>query len=319
MGMALLVAWAAHAVGLPAKHAKSALGKQLLARTITPRAFFTQACGTELSTSDVHATLKPFLYGYTHRLFLGDDFGSAKPIQKLLRLHRADERAFSDDYLGTFKKALKSPYLVPDSWQALARLAPVLDARWADYRKTKFKKAPDLALYENAATLRDAQKLAVSTARVVTAQVDPGLGDALIASVGQRIKAVKTTLEAAGLPLGKKVDEQGNAALGVSYMGVKTKGQMTVDSVTFYANKYTRHIRGAGAELQFKAWPGALPKVFKGIALGDSRDAVRAALGKPTQSPGDFDWFTVRPNRRITACFGRGKLVLVELGLVTRG
>src|SRR5580704_7794062 len=106
VGMALLVAWAAEKFGLPPKHAGTPLGKQLLARAITPRAFLIGACGKTLTTVDVDAKLERFLNAYVHRLYIGDEFDArdktAKTIAKLLLLHRDDERAYNDDFLGTF-------------------------------------------------------------------------------------------------------------------------------------------------------------------------------------------------------------------------
>ncbi|MBA3540764.1 MAG: hypothetical protein H0T79_14225 [Deltaproteobacteria bacterium] len=319
VGMGLLVAWAAHHFGLPKKHAKSEVGKQLLGRTITPRTFLVTACKKTLTSEDVDPKLVDFLYGYTNRMFLGEDARDAtdKPIAKLLRLGRADERAFTDDFLGTFKTAVPNPFLVPDSWDAVERITPILDARWFDYQKTKFEASPDLSLYETAAKLRDAKKLSVKRAKVVADTVDHALTEELIALVDRPLsdKAVQAVLSRAGLPIGKKIDEQANPRLGVSYMGAKFaiagKRVMGVDSVCFYANKQKSYIRGLKAEVQFVGYPGVLPN---GLAFGALRAAVVKKLGTPKESGTASDVWYPSKHRRVSCLYARGKLVSIEFG-----
>jgi hypothetical protein len=324
VGMALLVAWAAEKFGVPPKHAKTPLGKQLLARAITPRAFLIGACDKTLTTLDVDAKLEHFLNAYVHRLYIGDAFDArdktAKAIAKLLVLDRDDERAYNDDFLGTFAKAVENPYYVPDSWDAVDRIAPVLDARWADFQATAFDRAPELGLYERAAKLRDAHVVTADRApkrATPGVAVDDKLAGELVALVGRVLADadVKSVLARAGLPIGKKIDEQANPALGVSYMGVKLpvgdKRVMGVDSVCFYASKQRSYIRGIGSEVEFVGYPAALPL---GLAFGDAKVAVVKRLGKPSSADdGGAIWRDAK--RRISCKFASGKLVQVDIGL----
>ncbi|HEY0252450.1 MAG TPA: hypothetical protein VGC41_13035, partial [Kofleriaceae bacterium] len=306
-GMALLLAWATEKFGASDKHGT-------LDRKIGPRTHFLATCKNTLTTLDVDKQLGGFLWGYTNRMFLGEDARkpAARTIKKLLNLHREDEIAFSDDYLATFKD-LANPYYVPDRWDAVDRIAPVLDARWADYQKTKFEKAPDLELYEKAAKARDAVKVTPEkqAAAVQTGTIDAG---ELIACIGKPMtdKTVKDVLTRAGMPIGKKIDEQANPSLGVSYLGDKEKGKMRVGDATFYAAKQKRHIRGLGREVIFEGYKGALPL---GVKLGDKRAAVHKRFGKPASQGDDTDIWFPRVDRRIAATFSKnGVLVTLNIG-----
>lgn len=317
VGMALLVAWGADRFGLPAKHAGGELGKQLLARKITPRTFLIAACNKTLTTLDFDPKLGGFLYAYTNRISAGDGREQADTaIKKLLHLHRDDERAFTDDFLGTFSKVLSNPFHVPDSWDAVDRLAPVLDARWADYDATKFHQPPPLALYEKAAKLRDQHAVTAARATPAVASADATLAADLIALIGRPLSdaAVKAVLARAGMPVGKKIDEQANPALGVAYMGTKIelagKRVLGVDAVWFYANKQKSYIRGIGAEVEFVGFPGVLPHE---LAFGDPRATVIRKLGKPAEADSDADLWYPTKQRRIRCSYTRGKLVEVIL------
>jgi hypothetical protein len=316
VGMALLVAWAATKHGLPAKHAASPLGKQLLARKITPREFLVGACAKTLTSLDVAPALGDFLHGYTHRLFTERDQANAA-IAKLLHLHRADERAYPDDFLGTFKHAVDNPFHVPDSWAAVDRIAPVLDARWADYQATRFARAPDLKLYEKAAKARDARAVSAARADVAPAAADAGLAEELVGLIDRALKDphVKTVLTRAGMPIGKKIDQQANPALGIAYMGTKFeidgKKELGVDAVYFFAAKQKSYIRGIGGEVEFAGYPGPLPH---GLVLGESRAAVAKKLGKPTKTYEDNDYWTPSTNRKLACTFAKGKLVELYIG-----
>jgi len=314
VGMALLVAWAADRFGLPDKHAKTELGRQLAARAITPRAFLVKACDKTLTSLDVAGELGDFLYGYVHRTFLddeGDRDAADKAITKLLRLKRSDERAYTDDFLGTFSKVLESPFHVPDSWDAVDRIAPVLDARYADYKATRFAKAPKLALYDKAAAARDKVSIAPDRKAKGAASADAALAADLIAAIGKPLKdaAVKAVITRAGMPVGKRIDQQANPALGVSYMGSKIGKELCVTGVWFYAAKQRSYVRGIGAEVQFDAYPGALPSA---LAFGDARAAVAKKLGKPKSSSDEHDFWSPRRGLKQSCCFAKGKLVEVH-------
>jgi hypothetical protein len=319
-GMALLVAWAADRHGLPAKHASTDKGKALAARKITPRRFLIEACGKTLSTLDVAPQLGEFLSVYTHNTYCGDDDArkaTYKPIQKLLKLERPDELRYTDDYLGTFSD-LESSAHVPDSWDAVDRIAPVIDARYADFQETGFQEPPkNLKAYEKAAKLRDAVKVTRETKTLAKVAVDDALAETLVGLLGKPLtdKDVKAILTRAGLPVGKRIDEQANPASGISYMGSKFdiagKHALGISNVAFHANKYKTFIRGIGAEVEMRGYGGALPS---GVRIGDARDAVRNKMGAPTKSDDDDDVWNPK-GRRIRAEFKRGKLVRMVFSL----
>lgn len=308
-GMALLLAWASETFDAPAKH-------RALTRKVSPRAHFVATCKTTLTTLDVDKKLGDFLYGYTNRMFNGEDAraASARTIKKWLNLHRADEIAYSDDYLATFAD-LKNPYYVPGTWDAVDRIAPVLNARWADYQKTKFKKPPDLKLYEAAAKKRDAVKLAPEKKGAAAATGGFTETAALLACIGKPLadKTTKDTILRAGMPVGKKIDQQANPAAGVSYMGDKDKGKMRCSDVYFFAAKQKSYIRGMGKEVIFDGYQGELPL---GVKLGDKRAAVHKAYGKPAFTNDRTDGWFPREDRRIAATFSKNDtLVSITFGL----
>jgi len=314
VGMALLVAWAADRFGLPEKHAKTELGKQLVARKISPRTFLVKACESTLTSLDFVPSLGDFLSEYNHHVI--DDEGvrdkAEAQIAKLLKYARKDRRNYTDDFLGTFKDAVENPFYVPDSWDAVDRIAPVIDARLADFKATGYLKVPDLKLYEKAAKARDKVKVTPMKKELAKASVDATLADDLVALIGKPLtdKHVKEVLTRAGLPIGKRIDEQANPAIGVSYMGTKFdiagKRQLGFDAVTFYANKQKSYIRGLHAEVQFVGYPGPLPR---GLAFGDTRDAVVKKLGKPTKSSDDTDYYWGSKTLRMNCEYVKGKLV----------
>jgi hypothetical protein len=320
VGMALLVAWAATRFGLPAKHAGSALGKQLVAREITPRGFLVGACDRRLTSLDVDPKLADFLYEYEHHLV--DDEGARDDadteIAKLLGFDDPSRRNFDDDFRASFTGVVENPFHIPDSWAAVDRLAPVLDARLADYQATGFTKAPDLALYKKAAKLRDAVSVTPDRAAAAAAPTaDAKLADELVALIGRSLKdaAVKAVITRAGMPIGKKIDQQANPALGVAYMGtnfeIDGKKQLGVDAVWFFAAKQKSYIRGIGAEVEFAGYPGPLPR---GLALGEARAAVTRKLGAPTRSSDDGDYWEPSPSLRLSCTFEGDKLVRVYFG-----
>ncbi|HEY1815524.1 MAG TPA: hypothetical protein VGG74_24415 [Kofleriaceae bacterium] len=314
---ALLVAWGVTRFGVPAKHAGNALAAKLAKRAVTPREFLEVACGKRLAVSDFAPELENFLWGYAHRHFTTPR-KTDKAIAKLLRLHRADERSYSDDFLGTFAD-LASPFYVPDSWAAVDRIAPVLDARWADFQATAFERAPDLALYETAAKLRDGVAIEpVRAPAIAAATADGTLAIDLVRLIDKPLadKAVQAVLARAKLPIGKKIDEQANPALGVSYLGTKLsiggKRVMGVEKFTFYAPNQKSYIRGLGCEVAFRGFPGTLPG---GIEMGAARAAVVKAFGAPNEATKDADYWFPAADRRITATYNRaGKLVQINFG-----
>ena len=321
VGMALLVAWSTDRFGLAKKHQGSEPGTQLAKRAITPTAFLVAACDSKLNTNDVAPDLENFLYGYTHRMWMSADDGARDTIDAkihaLLRLDAADkqedERAYADDFLGTFSD-LESPFYVPDSWQAVDRIAPVLDARWADFAETAFEKSPNIKLYVKAAELRDAVEIKPERVKLVAGTADDELAKDLVSCMGAPLtdKGVRAFLGRAGLEISKRVEPQANATLGVSYMAVNQKfngrAKLVVDTVRFYGPKRRAYIRGT--DLEFLAYPGALPNK---LAFGMARAAVAKLLGEP-ESYEENDHFTMSKTLRIMCTFAGNKLVEVYYG-----
>lgn len=324
VGMALLLGWASARFGVAAKHADSEPGQQLASRACEPLAFLREACRGKLTSKDVDARLEAFLYGYTSRMFLGTRAPGREPtaaaIGKLLRLERKDERAYADDFLGTFADAVTSPFYVPGTWAAVARIAPVLDARWADFEATKFKAAPDMALYEHAAKARDAVRVSEAKKAVAAAKADAALARSLLAMLGQPVKAVKQTLEANGLPIGKRVDEQANPNLGVSYLGsnrkVAGKNVLSVMSLGFYAAGQSSFIRGLGQKVTFAGYPA---EIALGVRLGMSRADVANAFGAPSRASDEKDTWYPDAGHRISASFDSTGLVELHFGIIDDG
>jgi hypothetical protein len=322
VGMALIAAWATDRFGLSAKHANSELGMQLAQRAITPCTFLVKACGKTLAATDVVPKVGKFLATYTYNLHQRTP-EERKPINSqimaLLKIERDDERRYTDDFLGTFADVCESPHYVPDSWDAVDRIAPVLDARLADYEATQFETIPDLALYETAARLRDQQAVTPAPAMIPPATIDDSLADELVALIDKPLtdKHVKAVLTRAGMPIGKRIDAQANPALGASYMGAKFeidgKHQLGVEDVAFYADKHEHPIRGIGKTVRFRGYPGPLPY---GLRLGDSRDTVRAKVGMAAaglKSSDDSDWFETK-TRATSFRYEDGKLVMLRIG-----
>jgi hypothetical protein len=219
---------------------------------------------------------------------------------------------------------MASAYYVPDGWDAVDRIAPILDARWADFSATEFERAPDLKLYEAAAKLRDAREVSTHRAEATASKgvVDDKLTGEMLELVGKPLtdKAVKAVLVRAGLPVGKVIDQQANPALGISYMGAKFliagKRALGVRSVGFHANKDAKYIRGIGSAVEFAGYPAALPH---GLAFGDDEDAIVKKLGKRIggKPATHNDAIIIWPDgeRRIWCRIANGKLVSLELGL----
>jgi hypothetical protein len=321
MGMALMVAWALTRFDLPKKHAQSEWGKKLLKRTVSPFSFLVAACEGTVTTLDVEKKLGNFLWGYTNRMLLESEntrrARAEKKIKALLGLRDETDRAFySDDYVATFAGLFESPFYVPDSWDAVERMAPVLDARWADFESTAFKTAPDISLYEKAARARDAVVVVPNRVKLVAPQVDTQLAEDLISLIGKSLKdkAVQAVLARAGLPVGKRIDEQANPALGVAYMGSKFEisglNQLGVSGVTFFASKQKSYIRGLGAEIEFVGFPGALPL---GLSFGAPRKSILKKLGTPSRSDAEYDFYHTDAHR-IMCTFAKAKLVQVWFG-----
>lgn len=326
LGTGLLLAWVADRVGLPKKLASTPHAKKLAAREITGRELLVAACKSKLTTEDVPAEVGKFLYGYTHRLFLGDDEGdtraaAAKEIKKLLGLERTDEISFSDDYLATFKKVVKNPFLVPDTWEAFERFAPILDARWKDYQQTKFTKPPPKGIYAAAAKKRDAQKITVPKKAASSAKAKEAasglfteaLTNELLGIVGKSLTdaSVKAALAKVELPIGKKINEQAAPKNGLAYLGAKfpigRERKLGVANMQFYKKGQKRYIRGLGAEVAFAQYPGPLPK---GITFEDDAKAVRKKVGvKPESSSHGYDRFVLtKQGARLLVSYARNKV-----------
>lgn len=302
LGMGMLVAWLAQRGLLAAKHAKTDAAKRLAKREITGREFLISNMKSTITDAEVDKKVADFLDGYTNGLFLDDEEDAPrdrKALAKLLGITgREDEITFPGDYLATFKRVVKNPFLIPDSWEAFDRLAPILDARWADYQATKFAKPAPKGLYEKAVKARDKiAKLAAIKQAKTTFSIDAAFTDQLLGIVGRSLKdkEVREVLTVAGLPIGKVIDEQALPKLGVSYMGAKfeigKKRELGVEDVRFYNKGVTSYIRGIGAEVTFAQYPGALPK---GLTWTDDPATVKKKVGKPKSEDKDGMWWDFR-------------------------
>ena len=321
LGMGMLVAWLAQRGLLAAKHTKTDAAKKLAKRESTGRDFLISNMKSTVTDADVDKRVADFLYGYTNRLFLGDDEENPrdhKGVSKLLGLERKeDEIAFPDDYLATFKKVVKNPFLIPDSWEAFDRFAPILDARWADFQATKFAKPAPKGIYEKAVKARDKiSKLAAIKQAKTTFSIDAAFTDQLLGLVGRSLKdkEVREVLTTAGLKIGKVIDEQALPALGVSYMGAKFdiggKRELGVEEVRFYNKGAQSYIRGIGAKVTFAAYAGAMPK---GLAWTDDRNAVKKKVGKPDIETDDgMLWKYPKQNRWLQLSFKGKRLMEVR-------
>ncbi len=321
VGMALIVAWSADRFGLPAKHAGTPAGKQLAAKQLSPVAFLKTACASTLTTLDIDPALGDFCFGYTQRMFIGtrapNRAKTDQELAKLLNLPHKDERAYDDDFLGTFKRVVKNPFYVPDDWAAVARMGAILDARWADFQATQFKAPPDLAIYKTAVKARDGVTITPATAATAKLATTDDLAKQLIALIGKPIKEAKPVLESAGLPIGKTIDEQANPAAGISYMGSKLeiagKRVLCVTAVDFYAANQTSYIRGLGKEVEFGAFTN---EIVLGVKIGDARADVAKKLGKPKGTSDERDYWYPDKEHMISAAFGKRskKLVSIHFG-----
>jgi hypothetical protein len=296
LGAGILVAWIALRGGLAKKHAKAA--KPLVAREITGREFLVRALKGKLVDTDVTKQLAGFLVRYTHR-------GSER-----------EEAFYPVDYLAAFEKVVKNAHHVPDTWAAYERMAPILDTRYADYQLTKLVKPPPKGFYDKAIKARNAVKVDAPKVEEQKIVVDAGFTDLLLSIVGRPIgdQAVKDILTVAGLPIGKRTDEQALPALGVSYMGSKyERKQLEVDDVCFYAKGATSYIRGIGAKVEFAQYGGALPH---GVVWKDDRATVRKKIskvrGKPSRDDDEYLEWEDKQRRYLQLCFSGKKLLWVR-------
>jgi hypothetical protein len=295
MGMALIAAWSVDRCGLTKKHAAAGFAKILPIKS--PLEFLKAACNSTLTTLDVDPSMGDFLYAYTNN--------TAEP-----------KRWYVDDFVAAFK-VLKNPSYVPDSREAVDRIAPILDARRTDFNKTKFKGAPDKKALAAAIKLRDAVKINPRKATLVDTPIDDHFASELLGMIDTLLsdKQLRALFARAKLPIGKTIDTQANPALGISYLGSRPEGTkpsaLRVEEVTFFAAKQRDYVRGMGKEVEFRAYPSLLPM---GLVMGATRDEVIEAFGKPRRVGDDHAvWFPAK-NRQIAASFKNGKLVRINFG-----
>ena len=86
---------------------------QIQSRSITPGQFFLRACDGKLTDEDLNDEGNAFSEHYLH----------------------SENGQFLEDYANTFDDDLPSLYHVPDSWGSYEKLRPVLDARYAKWRR----------------------------------------------------------------------------------------------------------------------------------------------------------------------------------------
>jgi hypothetical protein len=295
MGMALLAAWSVDRCGLSKKHAAAGFANSLPIKS--PLGFLKAACNSTLTTLDVDPSMGDFLYAYTNN--------SAEP-----------KRWYVDDFVAAFK-VLKNPSYVPDTWEAVDRIAPILDARRTDYAKTKFKGAPDKQALAAAIKLRDAVKVSPAKATLADTPIDDHFASELLGMIDILLsdKKLRTLLDRAKLPVGKTIDTQANPTLGISYLGARPEGTkpsaLRIEAVTFFAAKQREYVRGLGKEVEFRGFPSLLPL---GLVMGATRDEVIEAFGKPRGGDANGAFWYPAKNRQISASFKNGKLVRINFG-----
>jgi hypothetical protein len=91
----------------------------LQSRRITPGAFFSSSCDGKFTDEDLNAEGNGFAMSYFD-------------LQK---------GQYMKDYAKTLGKRLPSLYHVPDSWDSYSKLAPVLDRRIAEWRRTSSQRS----------------------------------------------------------------------------------------------------------------------------------------------------------------------------------
>ena len=110
----MFVAWAflaGFAGTIPANNAREQIHR-LQSRSVTPGAFFLEACGGKLLDEDLNEEGNAFARAYF-------DFA---------------EGQYLSDYDATLGADLSDIYRVADSWENFDRLKPVLDARLREWR-----------------------------------------------------------------------------------------------------------------------------------------------------------------------------------------
>jgi hypothetical protein len=308
----LLLAWAADRVGLAPAIAQRPRAAELAKREITGRQFLVDELGGHLLSTDLAPGVGDFLHGYLSQLFDIPDEAKREDISS------------TRDYLASFAGAVKNPFLVPDTWDAFDRYAPILDARWADYQATKFQTPEPTGLYEAAAKKRDAITIAVTTPAAASVSVPADTTDKLMAIVGRSPseKDVKALLVSLGLPVGKTIDKQALAKLGVSYMATRPQDKskmppglpqkaVVITEVTFYTDGIEEYVRGLGTKVQYLAYTGALPKQ---LAFTDDRAAVHAKLGAPSTANDTVEWWDYPElERRVLVRYADGGARVAEV------
>lgn len=285
----LVLAWAADRVGLSPALSTSPRAAQLAKREITGRQLLVDELGGQLLSTDLAPSVGDWLHRYISQLFDIPEAAGREPL------------SFTKDFLASFAGCVKNPFLVPDSWEAFDRYAPLLDARWADFQATKYQTPPPEGLYEAAAAKRDAISVTVTTPTATAIQVPPDTTDKLMAIVQRSTseKDVKALLVSLGLPVGKTIDKQALAKLGVSYMATRPSDKskmppglpqkaVLITEVSFYTTGVEEYVRGLGTKVQYLAYTGPLPK---GLAFTDDRAAVHVKLGAPSTQNGAVEWW----------------------------
>ncbi|PKN45794.1 MAG: hypothetical protein CVU63_08405 [Deltaproteobacteria bacterium HGW-Deltaproteobacteria-20] len=315
IAIGMFAAWAALRAGLGKRHARSHEAASLLAKQITGREFVRQACEGHLWSDDIAPALEDFAYGYCHAAF-----DESEVWRKAARA--PDGVGLHGDFEATFSECNPDFELVPDTWPAWERLAPLLDARWADYQATKYRVAPAATLYAEARAAQDKAKKTTGKLKPPppeAADAAEDLTDRLQALIGKPSTdaAVVALSRELGLRLPKKHEDVPDTTRGfwIDYEKATGKKTFTVRGITFLPQG--RHQVRFDGDLRFAGYTGQLPC---GIAFQDPRRSLTAKLGKPTDSDEDsIEWLFRKEKRRLIVWFEKGKIQSVSWLNATQG
>ncbi|MBI5534655.1 MAG: hypothetical protein HY898_18155 [Deltaproteobacteria bacterium] len=303
LAVGMFAAWAAHRVGLGKRHVGSDAAKALIEKKTTGRRFVKDACGGVLWSDDIAPELTDFAFQYCHRAMGSETWRQA--------VGAADGVRLGEDFEASFPDCSPDFELVPDTWDAWERFAPLLDARWADFQATRFRAPPPAELYVQARKAQE--KVMKATGKLtppppVRASAPSDLTDRLTALIGKPTTdaAVATLSRELGLRLPKKHEDVADPERGfwIDYHKQSGTKKFVVRGITFLPEG--RHTVRFAGELRFAAYAGPLPC---GVALDDTLGSLTAKLGKPADAEEDYaEWVFDKEQRRLLIWFEQGKI-----------
>jgi len=303
----LFAAWTALRFGLAERHAKSAVAKKLLARKISGTAFLREACDGHLWSDDLAPAIEEFAFRYCQSV-LDESESWAKATRT------KDSVGLGLDFEETFADWAPDFDQIPDTWATFDRLAPCLDARWADYQLTHFRSPPPPKLYADAkakqlAAKKKAGKVVVPAPE--SAAAPSALTERLLGLIGKPSTdpAVVALSNELGLRLPKKHEDIPDPKRGfwIDYHKEPGKKSFAVRGITFLPEG--RHNVRFEGELRFAPYAAGMPK---GLSFADSRGALAKKLGKPADSDEDsMEWRLAKEKRRIIVWFEGKKIASI--------